>query len=167
MLMQVQLIQNTFVKMIKLKGMKKIIPPFLFLFCILIMVTIRNLIVLKEIIPNQIKYAGIAIIIVGILITIIVRKGFEKINIEIHTFKKPRKLVTNGLFKFSRNPIYLGFTISLIGVWVLLGTILPIIGILIFIVVTNNYYIPYEGKIMEKVFGNEYKEYKSKVRRWI
>ncbi len=147
--------------------MKKLIPPFLFLICILFMVAIRNLIVIKEIIPNPIKYAGIALIIIGILITIIVRKGFEKIDTEIHTFKKPRKLVTNGLFKFSRNPIYLGFTISLIGVWILLGTILPVIGILIFIVVTNNYYIPYEEQIMGKVFGNEYKKYKSKVRRWI
>lgn len=147
--------------------MKKLIPPFLLLLCILFMVAIRNLIVIKEIIPNPINYAGIALIIIGILITIIVRKGFEKVDTEIHTFKNPRKLVTTGLFKFSRNPIYLGFTISLIGVWVLLGTILPIIGILIFIVVTNNYYIPYEEQIMEKVFGNEYKKYKSKVRRWI
>ena len=147
--------------------MKKLIPPFLFLICILFMITIKNLIVIKEIIPYPISYAGIALILTGILITIIVRIGFKKIDTEIHTFKNPRKLVTNGLFKFSRNPIYLGFTISLIGVWICLGTILPIIGILIFIVVTNNYYIPYEEQIMEKVFGNEYKKYKSKVRRWI
>lgn len=165
--MQVKLIQNTFVLIIKPKGMKKLIPPFLFLICILFMVTIRNLIVIKAIIPTPINYAGIALIIIGILITLRVRKGFEKIDTEIHTFKIPRKLVTNGLFKFSRNPIYIGFTISLIGVWILLGTALPIIGVLIFIVVTNNYYIPYEEQVMEKVFGNEYREYKSKVRRWI
>lgn len=160
-------LHNTFVETIKLKGMKKIIPPFLFLISILFMVAIRNLIIIKEIIPDPINYAGIVLIIVGILMTIIVRKGFEKIDTEIHTFKNPRKLVTNGLFKFSRNPIYLGFTISLIGVWVLLGAILPIIGILIFIITTNNYYIPYEEKIMEETFGNEYRKYKSKVRKWI
>jgi len=147
--------------------MKKMIPPLLFLICILVMIVIRNLIVLKEIIPGPINYAGILLIIVGILITIITKKGFEKIDTEIHTFKNPRKLVTDGFFKFSRNPIYLGFTISLIGVWVLLGTILPIIGVLIFIVITNNYYIRYEEKIMVKTFGNEYKKYKSKVRKWI
>jgi protein-S-isoprenylcysteine O-methyltransferase Ste14 len=131
------------------------------------MVAIRNLIVVKKIIPNPINYAGITLIIAGIFIAIIVRKGFEKIDTEIHTFKNPRKLVTNGLFKFSRNPIYLGFTISLIGVWILLGTILPIIGLLLFIIVINNYYIPYEEQIMKKVFGNEYEKYKSKVRRWL
>lgn len=147
--------------------MKKLIPPFLFLICILFMVTIRNLIVIKEIIPNPINYIGIALIIIGILITIVVRKRLEKANTEIHTFKNPKKLVRDGFFKYSRNPIYVGFTISLIGFWSLLGTILPFIGVLIFIIVTNNYYIPYEEEIMEKVFGKEYKKYKSKVRRWI
>lgn len=162
-----EFLHNTFVETIKIKDMKKIIPPFLFLICILFMVAFRNLIVIKEIIPDPINYAGIVLIIIGILMTIIVRKGFEKIDTEIHTFKNPRKLVTNGLFKFSRNPIYLGFTISLIGVWVLLGTILPIMGILIFIIITNNYYIPYEEQIMEETFGNEYRKYKLKVRKWI
>lgn len=147
--------------------MKKIIPPFLFLICIVIMIAVRNLIVIKEIIPKPFNHAGITLIIIGILMTIIVRKGFEKIDTEIHTFKNPRKLVTNGLFKFSRNPIYLGFAISLFGVWVLLGTILPIIGFLLFIVVTNAWYIPFEERIMENVFGKEYEKYKSKVRKWI
>jgi len=99
--------------------------------------------------------------------TIKVRKLFDKTDTEIHTFKRPRKLVTSGLFKISRNPIYLGFTISLLGVWVLLGTILPIVGCLIFIIVTNKYYIPYEENAMEKIFGTAYIDYKSKVRRWI
>lgn len=131
------------------------------------MVLIRNLIVIKEIILKPFNYIGIVLLLLGIIITIIVRKRFEKIDTEIHTFKKPRKLVTNGLFKFSRNPIYLGFTISLLGIWILLGTILPIIGCLLFIVITNSYYIPYEERNMEHTFGNEYQKYKSKVRRWI
>lgn len=147
--------------------MKKIIPPYLFLFCVVIMVAIRNLVVIKEIIPKPLNYIGIALLVLGIIMTIIVRKGFEKIDTEIQTFKSPRKLVTNGLFKISRNPIYLGFAISLFGVWVLLGTTLPIIGCLFFLIITNNYYIPFEEQMMESVFGHEYEKYKTKVRRWI
>lgn len=131
------------------------------------MIVIRNIVVIKEIIPEPLNYTGVALIILGIIITIIVRKEFEKLNTEIHTFKNPTKLVTNGLFKISRNPVYLGFTISLFGLWILLGTFLPIIGCLVFIIVTNNYYIPFEERMMESVFGNDYKNYKMKVRRWI
>ncbi|TPN84401.1 methyltransferase family protein [Aquimarina algicola] len=147
--------------------MKKIIPPILFLFCIILMVTIKNLFVFKIIFPSPLNYIGIPLIVLGLIMTVIVRKRFEKIDTEIHSFKSPRKLVTNGLFKISRNPIYLGFTLSLLGVWVLLGTVIPILGCLLFFVMTNHHYIPYEEKLMENTFGNEYKEYKSKVRRWI
>ncbi len=131
------------------------------------MLALRNLFVFKEIIQEPFNYIGIVFLIFGFLMTVVVRKGFEKINTEIHTFKVPGKLVSTGLFKYSRNPIYLGFTISLFGLWVLLGTVLPIIGCLLFIVITNNYYIPFEERIMEQTFGDEYKKYKSKVRKWI
>lgn len=131
------------------------------------MVVINNLFAIKEIIPSPLKYVGIILIISGLIMTIVVRKQFEKIDTEIHTFKNPRKLNIDGLFKISRNPIYLGFTISLLGVWILLGTILPLLGCLIFAAITNYYYIPYEEKLMESTFGSKYKEYKSKVRRWI
>lgn len=147
--------------------MRKITPPFLFLFCIVIMVAIRNLVVIMEIVPNPFNYFGAVLIVLGIMLTIVVRKRFEKEDTEIHTFKNPRKLVTDGLFKISRNPIYLGFAISLFGVWILLGTILPIIGCLLFITITNYHYIPFEERTMESTFGNDYKNYKSKVRRWV
>ncbi|WP_103068028.1 methyltransferase family protein [Aquimarina sediminis] len=147
--------------------MKKLIPPILFLICIAAMIFIKNLIIIQEIIPRPFNYIGILFILTGLIMTIKVRKQFDKSHTEIHTFKKPRKLITNGLFKVSRNPIYLGFTISLLGVWVFLGTLLPVVGFLFFILVTNNYYIPFEEDSMERIFGTEYKNYKSKVRRWI
>lgn len=124
------------------------------------MVIIRSLVVIKEIIPSPFNYFEI-------VLTILASTGFEKIDTEIHTFKTPRKLVTNGLFKVSRNTIYLGFAISLFEVWVLFGTILPITRCLLFIIITNYYYIPFEERIMERTFENEYEKYKSKVRKWI
>ncbi len=154
-------------QILNIRGMKKLIPPFLFLICIILMVLIRNVIVIEKIIPQPYNYLGIILLLLGIVMTIKVRKLFNKIETEIHTFKKPRKLVTNGLFKFSRNPIYLGFLISLLGVWVLLGTLIPILVCVLFILVTNYWYISFEEKEMEKQFGAEYRAYKSKVNRWI
>ena len=147
--------------------MKRIIPPVLFLLCVALMIGIRTLIVIQNVVSAPFNYTGIALILLGLTMTVGVRKRFSQANTEIHTFKKPRKLITNGLFGISRNPIYLGFTVSLIGVWILLGTLLPIAGCIIFILVTNYWYIPYEERTMEQTFGNEYKVYQSKVRRWI
>jgi len=147
--------------------MKKLIPPVLFILCVLLIVGLKYLTPEQTLLKPPVTYAGIILIITGLAITIQIRKLFDKVNTEIHTFKKPRQLVQNGLFKFSRNPIYLGFTISLIGVWLLTGNLVALSGVLIFFLISNLWYIPYEEKIMEKEFGKEYKIYKSKVRRWI
>ncbi|HYF70322.1 MAG TPA: isoprenylcysteine carboxylmethyltransferase family protein [Ohtaekwangia sp.] len=147
--------------------MKKIIPPFLFLFCISLMVILDWVLPSAEIFRSPIHYFGIVVVIMGLSMTIVVGKHFKKMETEIHTFKSPEKLVTGGLFKFSRNPIYLGFALSLIGVWIILGSILSVLGVILFVVVTNFWYIPYEEKMMRKKFGAAYEEYKSRVRRWI
>ncbi|MDN5212963.1 isoprenylcysteine carboxylmethyltransferase family protein [Fulvivirgaceae bacterium BMA12] len=147
--------------------MKKLIPPMLFLICIISMIVIKSLVVFKEIIPQPFNYLGIVPVVIGALMMMVVSKIFNKVNTEIHTFRKPRRLVTDGLFKISRNPIYLGFAIMLVGVWVLLGTLLPVIGCLVFVVIANLWYIPYEERMMEQTFGSEYLTYKTKVRRWL
>lgn len=105
--------------------------------------------------------------LLGIGITIRVSRKFESMNTEIHTFKKPKKLATNGLFKYSRNPIYLGFLIALISIFVLLGNLISLIGVIIFFISANSWYIPFEEKQLEREFGKKYNDYKSKIRRWI
>lgn len=139
----------------------------LFLICIVFMIAIKSIVVFKVIIPQPFNYVGIVPVVTGALMMMVVSKVFNQVNTEIHTFRQPKKLVTTGLFKISRNPIYLGFTIMLVGIWVLLGTLLPIIGCLVFIVIADLWYIPYEERTMEQIFGNEYLAYKTKVRRWL
>ena len=56
---------------------------------------------------------------------------------EINTFKPPQKLVTTGLFRYSRNPIYLGFSIALFGVAIVLGNVIAFDGFLAFIIAAN------------------------------
>jgi len=147
--------------------MKKVIPPVLFIFCAFLIIGLRFLTPEQPFLMPPISYIGTAFILFGLGITVKIGKLFDKVNTEIHTFKKPRQLIQSGFFKISRNPIYLGFTISLIGVWILIGNLIGLIGILIFFLISNFWYIPYEEKTLKKEFGEEYVIYKSKVRRWI
>ena len=75
--------------------------------------------------------------------------------------------MTSGLFAYSRNPIYLGFTIALIGVAIVLGNLFALDGLLAFIFATNFWYIPFEEVAMENQFREDYLAYKKKVRRWL
>ena len=94
-------------------------------------------------------------------------KRFRKAKTQIHTFKVPKKLVTTGLFQYSRNPIYLGFTIVLLGIALLYGSLSTLIPVLLFFLIANFWYIPFEEKNMKKVFGQSYLFYRRRVRRWL
>jgi protein-S-isoprenylcysteine O-methyltransferase Ste14 len=92
---------------------------------------------------------------------------FEKKKTTVMTFDIPKVLVTDGLYKYSRNPMYLGFALSVIGTWLLLGTLSSIFIVLFFLLIMDRYYIRYEEAILQGAFGNEYSKYKRRVRRWI
>jgi protein-S-isoprenylcysteine O-methyltransferase Ste14 len=147
--------------------MQKIIPPFLLLISAFVMILLHLIVPYQVVIFRPFNYLGITLIISGLVIARTISRSFSKVDTEIHTFKKPRQLVTNGLFKYSRNPIYLSFVVILIGLNILLGSITPWGVVLIFVLVTNYWYIPVEEKNMQEEFGQEYADYKRKVRRWI
>lgn len=92
---------------------------------------------------------------------------FEKAETNIHTFNNPDILVTKGIYKISRNPMYLGFLIALFGIAILLGDLVSFFLVFIFYKLVEVWYIKYEESIMEEMFKDSYKEYKQKVRRWI
>ncbi len=75
-------------------------------------------------------------------------------------------LKTKGLYRFSRNPIYLGFNLFTLSSMIFTyNIIIAILGI--YSIVIYHFIIIGEEKFLEKRFGNEYIEYKKKVRRYI
>lgn len=147
--------------------MQRIIPPILLLISSFLMILLHFIVPFQIVVHYPFNYWGIILMILGLTIAKKVSVTFSKIDTEIHTFKKPRQIVTNGLFQYSRNPIYLGFVIALIGLNIVLGSFTPLIVVLIFIFLTNHWYISCEEKNMKEEFGQEYENYKKRVRRWI
>lgn len=120
-----------------------------------------------KILENQnLKYVEIGIMIVGLIWTIIAQNHMKeswRIGIDIET---KTKLITTGLFGISRNPIFLGMIVSLVGLffltpntWTLLFMILGYVLIQIQIRLEEDFLI--------EQHGNEYLEYKEKVRRLV
>jgi protein-S-isoprenylcysteine O-methyltransferase Ste14 len=147
--------------------MKKLLPPQLFYISIALMMLLHFLVPLKILLNFPVTLIGIALLIAGAMMAIKEKKRFAKVQTNIKTFDKPDKLLTDGLYKYSRNPMYLGFVIALLGVWLLLGSLSPLLIVLIFIFITNSVYISFEEKMMGDTFGELYFTYKNKTRRWI
>jgi protein-S-isoprenylcysteine O-methyltransferase Ste14 len=80
---------------------------------------------------------------------------------------KASHLITTGLFGFSRNPIYLADLLVLIAWAIWLGNIFNIALLVVFIVYINRFQIAPEERALGILFGDAYREYCSRVRRWI
>lgn len=76
-------------------------------------------------------------------------------------------LVVSGIYKYSRNPMYLGFALFLLAWSVYLASVMSIVGVVVFVCYMNQFQIMPEEAGLNKVFGDEFEQYKSKVRRWL
>jgi protein-S-isoprenylcysteine O-methyltransferase Ste14 len=63
--------------------------------------------------------------------------------------------------------MYLGFVLFIIGVWLLLGSLSSAFAALLFVMLLDRYYIPFEEAVLQEKFGESYLKYKKCVRRWI
>jgi protein-S-isoprenylcysteine O-methyltransferase Ste14 len=122
---------------------------------------------IKQIISFPFKWIGLFLFILGWIPNVWVGIYFRKLKTSISSNKKPKKLITFGLFKFSRNPLYLGMIVALFGEAIFLGSIVTFILPFFFALFINYINIPREEKNMEKKFGRKYLEFKKRVRRWI
>ena len=77
------------------------------------------------------------------------------------------KLITDGIYKFSRNPMYLGLLLVLLGVSIILNPIGGLFLIPLFILYLNFFQIIPEENAMVDLFKDEFLDYKKNVRRWI
>jgi protein-S-isoprenylcysteine O-methyltransferase Ste14 len=102
----------------------------------------------------------------GLALSAMAERQFKSAGANVNTFEAPTRLVTEGLFKYSRNPMYLGLALILVGVWILLGSVSPLVGVVGFILVTDLWYISYEEKRLNATFGQAYEAYRAHTRRW-
>lgn len=110
---------------------------------------------------------GYVIIALGVLIPVWAARIFRKRETNIIPYRDPDKIVTEGPFKVSRNPMYLGMLLVLVGVALKLGTLESFAFVLLFFAVANWWYIPFEEERMSEIFGDQFDTYKKNVRRWL
>ena len=82
-------------------------------------------------------------------------------------FRPTTRIVSHGLYRFTRNPMYLGFGLWTLGTAFLLNSVWMLLAVPIGIVLTDRFVITKEEKYLERKFGEEYLSYKRRVRRWV
>jgi len=83
---------------------------------------------------------------------------------------RPRKttsLVTSGIYRWTRNPMYLGLTAALVGWAAFLSAAWSLLGPVLFVLYVNRFQIQPEERVLTELFGGEYTNYTRRVRRWL
>jgi protein-S-isoprenylcysteine O-methyltransferase Ste14 len=145
---------------------KIIHPPTVFVLSILSEVFLHFFFPLAKIIPLEFKNLGVILIILSALLAFwqfFTMKG----KTPIPYGSNPKTLITNGPFKYTRNAFYVCLLLMSVGVAIILREFTPFIIVVIEFFVFDKYLIPPEEKVLEKNFGQRYKDYRQKVRRWI
>ncbi|HUS49977.1 MAG TPA: isoprenylcysteine carboxylmethyltransferase family protein [Candidatus Paceibacterota bacterium] len=150
-----------------MKQNMRLFSPDIILVFIIFQILAHYFFPLIGIINSPYNYLGIFLIVIGQIPNFWIYFHFKKLRTTLKIYKMPNKLVTSGLFRISRNPNYLGMFITLLGMAILLGTLMPFIFPVIFFILTDRFVIPLEEKNLKKAFGKKYLDYKRKVRRWI
>ncbi len=81
--------------------------------------------------------------------------------------KAPSRIVTSGIFRRSRNPIYLGMILLYAGMAILLNSLWLLVLVPVLAVILQKGVIEREEAYLERNFGEEYRRYKAHVRRWV
>lgn len=112
--------------------------------------------------------AGLLLISIGLYIMIITITGFIRIGKgTLAPWSPTRKLIVKGMYRHVRNPMIIGVLIVLFGESTAILSLNIFIWTLIFFIINNIYFVLLEEPLLKKKFGEEYREYKKNVPRWI
>ena len=144
-------------------------PPILALMSAILMLIISKYFNKANFSLNQHNQFALFFLIVALIIILISIAKFIKIKTTISPLKpnKTSILVDSGIYKYTRNPMYLGLLLILFSLFLYLKNFLSFLVLPLFVMyITKNQILP-EEKVLENLFGDQYKKYKNKVRRWI
>lgn len=114
-------------------------------------------------------YISLFFVLLGFFITFSSARNFKKKETTVNPIKpeEASQLVTDGFFKITRNPMYLGMLLFLLGLSIYNGIIVGLLFLPLFVGYITFFQIIPEESAMIEIFGEDYKAYMKKVRRWI
>lgn len=143
------------------------LPPFYFLVAIVAMVAAHTLAPVARWVAPPWSYGGALLVIGGVGLNVWASGLFRRHGTAIRPFEESAVLVVEGPYRFSRHPMYLGMLLLLAGIGVLFGTVTPVVVIPAFGWFLTTKFIIQEEAALERQFGEAFRQYRRRVRRWL
>jgi protein-S-isoprenylcysteine O-methyltransferase Ste14 len=110
---------------------------------------------------------GPALVACGLILGLLAFREMRRAGTNVDPYEPATAIVTGGPYRFTRNPIYVGFTLVYVGISAFTNALAPLMLLPAVFAVMRRGVIEREERYLERKFGGEYLEYKGRVRRWI
>ena len=115
---------------------------------------------------TKIVAAG-ALLVVGFGIGLAAMSVFRRRGTNVEPWRASTMIVAEGVFRWTRNPMYLGMTLVYCGLAILFESFAAFLLLPFVLIIIRTYVIAREERYLETKFGDEYRRYRQRVRRWI
>ena len=146
---------------------RNIHPPLMMLAHLLAAFLLHWLLPLPIAFPKSLEWTGYVLVFAGLGFAFSAVSQFGKVRTTLDPHGSVSAIVTSGPYRFSRNPIYLGFVLTLIGLPLALGNVWGVVLSPLLMVSLYRLVIKHEEAYLEGKFKDIYSSYKSRVRRWL
>ena len=145
----------------------RIMPTTWLLIAIIAMIALHFLLPVATVVPPLWNLLGIVPLALGVTINLAADGAFRRARTTVKPFEQSSALITDGVFRISRNPMYLGFVLVLFGIAVLARTLTQY-GIVIALAIwLDRKYVVVEERMLAEKFGAQWEAYRRRTRRWI
>ena len=145
----------------------KIHPPILILIHVAAAFLLNWLFPFPAGLPPMMEALGVMLVLAGLALAFLAVRQMRLAHTPLDPHGSVKAIVTSGPYRISRNPIYLGFACTLIGLPLALGTYWGAVLSPVLALGMTTLVIRHEEAYLQKKFGDEYARYKSRVRRWL
>jgi protein-S-isoprenylcysteine O-methyltransferase Ste14 len=144
-------------------------PPLLFLAALLLGLTSDQLLTLPFPVPeaDSVGFVAGSLILIGAALAAAGIGGFLRAKTPVPTNQPTRALVTTGIHRWTRNPIYLGMLLVYCGIGIAARSLWTLVVTLPLVITIRYGVVAREEAYLERRFGEAYRDYKTRVRRWL
>jgi protein-S-isoprenylcysteine O-methyltransferase Ste14 len=145
---------------------RRILPPVWVLLSLVAMALLHRYLPLWRFTAPWLAIAGVVLGVAGLAMAAISAGAFRRAGTPVIPFEPSKVLVTGGFYRYTRNPMYLGMVLLQLGVALWLGSAATLLPIVAFVAIIRWNFIAGEERFLEGIFGEPYRAYMQRVRRW-
>jgi protein-S-isoprenylcysteine O-methyltransferase Ste14 len=143
------------------------LPPLLYGGAFIVVLVLRWFWPMRIVADSGLLWAGLGLVAIGVALASWGRRTMTAAGTNVNPSLPATALVTSGPFRYSRNPLYVALTIVFLGLTLAVNTWWGVVVLIPLLAIMHRGVVRREERYLEQKFGESYRQYRSKVRRYV